>query len=121
MTKLKTQIVTKLKNSNNDKTQKLELWQNSKKLIVEKLTKISNCDKTQKSYGDIIQRIQLWHNSTNPIVTKLKNSNYDINLSDSSCSGSRGDLLKSILCVSVWHEKGTFLLISLSQILYYTL
>ena len=32
-----------------------------------------------------------------------------------------GDLLKFILCVSVWHEKGTFLLISLSQILYYTL
>ena len=35
--KLKTQIVTKLKNSNCDKIQKLKLWQNS------------NCDKTHKT------------------------------------------------------------------------
>ena len=47
-------IVTKLKNSNYDKSQKLNLWQNSKIQIVTKLktqirTKLnnSNCDQTQ--------------------------------------------------------------------------
>ena len=44
---LKTQIVTKLKNSNCDKTQKLKLWQNSKVYAVTKL-KNSNGYKTQK-------------------------------------------------------------------------
>ena len=48
----KTQIMTRLKNSNNDKTQKFKLWQNSKN---------SNCDKTQK--------IKLWLNSETQIVT----------------------------------------------------
>ena len=43
-----TQIVTKLKNSNFDKTQKLKLGQNSKIRIVTKL-KNSNCDKTLKT------------------------------------------------------------------------
>ena len=46
--------MTKLKNSNYDKTQKLKLWQNSKNPIVTKLKKI-----------------QLWPNSTNQIVTPL--------------------------------------------------
>ena len=56
MTKLKTQIVRKLKDPNCDKTLKLKLWQNSKiwimaklkqKQIVKKLKNL-NCDKTQK-------------------------------------------------------------------------
>ena len=50
----KTQIVTKLKNSNCGKTQKLKFWQNSKIQIVTKL-KNTNCNKTQK--------IKLWQNS----------------------------------------------------------
>ena len=60
-----TEIVTKLKNLNCDKTQKLILWQNSKTQIGTKLKteivnklKNSNCDSTQ-------------------IVGKLKNSNCD--------------------------------------------
>ena len=50
---LKTQIVTKIKNSNCDKTQKLKLWQNSKTQIATKLENL-NCDKTKKS--------ELWQN-----------------------------------------------------------
>ena len=50
---LKTQNVTKLKNSNCDTTQKLKLWQNSK---TETETKHKNfkCDK--------IQKLKLWQN-----------------------------------------------------------
>ena len=44
----KTQIVTKLKNSNYDKDQKFKLWHEVKTQIATKL-KISNCDKTQKT------------------------------------------------------------------------
>ena len=52
--------MTKLKNSNCDKTQKLKLGQNSKPLkkIVLKLKRLSNCDQTQKSYCDKTQKIQ---------------------------------------------------------------
>ena len=70
-------MVTKLRNSNCDKTQKLKLWQNSNTQIVTKVenseteivTKLknSNCDKTQK--------LKFWQNSKTQIVTKLKNSN----------------------------------------------
>ena len=60
---LKTQIVTNLKNSNWDKTQKLKLWQNSK------------CDQTKKSNGDKTQKNKLCQYSKTQIVTKLKNSN----------------------------------------------
>ena len=72
-------IVTKLKNSNYDKSQKTKLWQNSKTQIVSKiktqntqnLTKLqnSNCDKTPK--------INLWQNRKTQIMTKLKNSKCD--------------------------------------------
>ena len=56
----KTQIMTKLKNSNFDKTHKLKLWQNSKTQIVKKnYKKKSRFDKTKKTQ----------------IVTKIKNSN----------------------------------------------
>ena len=64
--KKKSQIVTKLKNSNSDKTQKNKLRQ-KKTQVVTKL-KNSNCDKTKK----------------NQIVTKLKNANCDGSSSDSS-------------------------------------
>jgi hypothetical protein len=40
-------MVTKLENSNYDKTKKLKMWQNSKTQNVTKL-KNSNCDKTWK-------------------------------------------------------------------------
>ena len=57
MTKLKKQIVTKIKNSNFDKTQELKIRKNKKNKIVTKLKKIffftkinnSNCDKTKKN------------------------------------------------------------------------
>ena len=67
LTKLDTQIVTKLKNSyceklnsNCEKTQKLELWPNLKKIT---------CDTTQQ--------LQLWQNSKSEIVTLLKKCNCD--------------------------------------------
>ena len=44
-------MVTKLKNSNCDKTQKLKLWQNSKTQIVTKLKK-SNCDSSNSDSSD---------------------------------------------------------------------
>ena len=74
----KTQIVT---------TQKLKLWRNSKTQIVTKLKnsncagkknsnlkfwplKISNCDKTQNSNCGKTQKLKLWQNSKTQIVTK---------------------------------------------------
>ena len=66
--------MTKLKNSNFDKTrncdqtQKLNWWQNFKK----------NGDKTQKlKLWEKIQKLKLWQNPEKQIVTKLKNSNCD--------------------------------------------
>ena len=63
-----TQIVTKLKNVNCDKTQILKLWQKSTQ-IVTKLNKIvlwqKNCDNCDKTLT-----IKLWQNSKNQIVTK---------------------------------------------------
>ena len=88
--KSKTIIVTKLQNSNCDKTQKLKLWPNSKNQILTKL-KNSNCDRTKK----------------NQIVTKLKKSNCDGSNSDSSDS-SRVTYLSqnnSTTCLvkTTWH------------------
>ena len=72
MTKLRKTLnvknITKLKNSNCDKTQKLKLWQNSKTWIVTKLKK-SNCDKNQK--------LKWGQNSKTEFATKLKNWNCD--------------------------------------------
>ena len=59
----KIQFETKLKSTNCDKSQKLKLWQN-KKLKLWQLKK-SNCDKTQK--------LKLW---------QLKNSNSDTSTTD---------------------------------------
>ena len=50
---------TKIKNSNCDKTQKLKLWQESKIQIVTKLKK-SNCDNMKKSDFDKTQKLKLW-------------------------------------------------------------
>ena len=63
----KTKIGTKLKNLNCNKTQKLELGQNS----TESLTNF------QISNFDEIQQLKLRQNSTTQNVTKLKNSNCD--------------------------------------------
>ena len=60
----------KLKNSNDDKTQKLKLWPNWKTQIVTKLN--SNYDKTQ-----ITSKLTQTWNVTAQIVTKLKISNYN--------------------------------------------
>ena len=59
--------MTKLQNTNSDKTQKLILWQNLKFQIVKQIKK-SNYDKTQK--------FNLGQYSKTQIVTKLKNSNW---------------------------------------------
>ena len=75
MTKVKIQNVTKLKNSNCDKSQKLRLWQYSKTQIVTNLTN-SKCYKTQNSNCyKTIKKKKLWQNSKTKILTKLKNSN----------------------------------------------
>ena len=81
---LKTQIVTKLNNSNCDKTQKLKLWQNSK---TETETKHTNfkCDNLQKLKLEQNQKrklwqnskLKLWQNSKTQIATKLENSYCD--------------------------------------------
>ena len=89
---LKTQIVTKLKNSNCDKTQKLKFWQNSKtetetehnifmvipcrnvtKFINSNCDKAKkeNCDKTQNSNCDKTKKVKLQQNLKTQIVTKI--------------------------------------------------
>ena len=90
-----TQIVTKLKNTNCDKIQKLRLRQNSKTQIVASLKNL-NDEQTKKIVQKLktkivtkLKNLNCWQNSTNPIVTILKNSNCDnsyINSSDSSSS-----------------------------------
>ena len=88
----KTQIVTKLKNSNCDTTElrqssktlivtklkKIRLWQNLKTQIVTKLknsyydeTKNLNCDNSNSNW-DKTQELKLWPNLKTQIVTKLK-------------------------------------------------
>ena len=70
----KNQFLTKLTNSNCDKTQKPKLWQNSKTQIVTKLNNL-NCDKTQKLKMWQITKMQTVTNLKTQIVTKLKNWN----------------------------------------------
>ena len=59
--------MTKLKNSNCDKTQKLKFWQSSKTETLTEL-KNSNCDKTQtviklkNSKLNTIKQLKLWQN-----------------------------------------------------------
>ena len=83
MTKLKkNQIVTKLKHSNCDKTQKLKLWQNSITKIVTKQKKSNsnpNCDKTPHSDCDKSKNTNCDKNQKNQIGTKLKNSSCEKN------------------------------------------
>ena len=92
--------MTKLNNSNCDKTQKLKLWQNSKTQIVTKLKNSncyktqnckfwqnSNCDKTQKLNGDNIQKLKLKKKIKNSNCEKLKNSNFDTSTTDEMFSG----------------------------------
>ena len=81
---LKTLNVTKLKNSNFDKTQKLKLRPKTKILNVTKFknsncdkTKKENCDKTQNSNCDKTQKHKFWQNLKTQIVIKLKNPNCD--------------------------------------------
>ena len=90
MTKFKTQILIKLKNSNNDKTQKLKLWENSKTQIVTKKNiyilwqnsktkngKKSNYEKKNFSWEktQIVAKLKLGQKSScvkTQIVTKIK-------------------------------------------------
>ena len=68
--------MTKLKNWNWDQTQKVLMWQNSKTQIVTKLKK-ENCDKTQNLNCDKTQKLKLRQNLKTQIVTKLKYLNCD--------------------------------------------
>ena len=77
--------MTKHKNSDFDETQKLILWQNSKKQIVTKV-KETNCGEKKKI--DKTQKLKLWHNSKNSYCDKAQNSNCDGSNSDSSDSSS---------------------------------
>ena len=75
MTKFKpksTQIEEK--KSNGDKTKKNKLWKDSTTQIVTKL-KNSNCEKTKNSNCDITQKLKVWQKK---IVTKQKISNCDM-------------------------------------------
>ena len=88
--------MTKLKNSNCDKTQKLKLLQNSK-------TQNSNCDKTQK--------LKLFKNSKTQIMTKLKKHNTENNkfLKKVGCSQQldtlKNDEMKSFFSSSMSQSK----------------
>ena len=68
-------LVTKLQNSNCVKNQILKLWQNSKTQIETKLKNL-NCDKTKNLNYDKSQ-IKIGLISKTQIVTKLKRSNCD--------------------------------------------
>ena len=76
-------MVTKLKNSNYDKTQILKLWANSKTQIVEKLSSASSdsSDSSDKQIPShfLVLKIVREKNSKSKIVTKPKNSNFDKN------------------------------------------
>ena len=74
-------MVTNQKNTSYDKTQKLKLWQNSKSQIGTKLknsnchqTKKKNCKKTKKTtkFDKIQKLVPKFKNSKTHIVTKLK-------------------------------------------------
>ena len=87
MTKLKTPIVTKLKNSNCYISQNLKLGgKNSQTQIVTKL-KNSNFDKTQKLNLWQTQKTKIVKNSQAQIYTKLKNSSSDTSTTDEMFSG----------------------------------
>ena len=87
--------MTKVKNSNCDKTWQLKLWQNSKNQIVTKL-KISNCDNTQK--------LKLGKTSKTQIVTKLKNSNSDKTQILKLCQNSNCDKTQKL---KLWQNSKT--------------
>ena len=87
--------MTKLRDSNCDKTQKLKLWQNSKthivtkvkvwqnsngdkNQIVKKKSKATQCDKTQTVTTQIVTKFMLWQNSNgdkNQILKKKEEKN----------------------------------------------
>ena len=73
-TKLKKQIVTKLKNSNSDIAKRLKLGQNSKiQIVKKKILKKNNCDKTKKnSNWGKTQNLNLGQNKKTQFLTKLK-------------------------------------------------
>ena len=120
-------MVTKLKNSNCDKTQNLKMWQNStcdKTQVVTKLKlwrnsncdKNSSCDKTQ-----IVTKLKLWEKTqklkcdnsecdkTRELkLWQLKNSNYDKTLKKSNWDKSqfmntKKKLEKALLVRTFWH------------------
>ena len=88
--KLKNLMVTKIENSNCDKTQKLKLWQKSKTQFFTKLKK-SICDKTQ-IVRKVLTKFKLLQNSNcdkNQHVTKLKiwqNSNCEGKTKKNHCN-----------------------------------
>ena len=67
----KTKIVTKLKNSNSDQTQKLKLWRffgiKLKKSICDKIQKIKYWQNSKTQIAT--KKIKLWQNSKTQIVT----------------------------------------------------
>ena len=98
-----TQIGTKLKRSNCDKTWiviYLKLWENS------------NCDKTQ-----VVATLKLWQNSNCEIKNqKLKNSKCDKTWELKLWQNSKTEMLTKL---EIWHFKGNKVMLSLAQTQYW--
>ena len=98
----KTQIATKLENSNCDKTKKFKLWQNFKKnsnidktkknQTVTKLKKKTDLWQNSRTQTVIELKKKLWQNLKDQIVTKLKNSNC-AKLKKQNCDNSKTQIV----------------------------
>ena len=75
----KTQIVTILKNSYCDKTQKLRLWQNFKNSNYDKTHKLKLWQSSKTRIVTKLRKLKWWQNSKTQIVTKLKKNSCDKN------------------------------------------
>ena len=88
--------MTKVKNSNWDKTQKPKLDQISKtQMVREKNSKTQIMTKLKNSNCDQTQTLKLRQNSKNQIVTKLTNSNCDKTKEKFYCESNNSDISDS--------------------------
>ena len=87
----------KLKNSNCDETQQLQLWWNLKTQIVIKF-KTQIVMKLKSSNGDETHKLKWWLNSKTQIVMKLKNSNCEETKKPKFWQNSNCDKTKKLKC-----------------------
>ena len=103
------------------KNQILTFWQSTKTQVVTKFQN-SNCDKLKKFNCDKNQKLKLWQNSKYQIVIKAVTLVIVTEVTVLVVTVVIGEISSNLYRASVCDmKKGPFLLISLSQILYYTL